>query len=541
MKKNNNFIGGIPFTGYWDYLRSKSRKQQHINGRVVVMENIDVDMSIFNQAIDFLSENYPDIIFFSTVSADEQREKLRRLFGSQKKDIVEKVLSGHALLEKNKKKEIKFVIHGGVDVFYVICSRSISIKNTFFAKILDELQYLYNLIIAGYDFQEIFEDRDNGRIYTPINSYKKESYCLHLALLEKIKRNGIFPVYDSLLAAYDLFCVPSYRIIDSDMRMQSSSPNYHPNSKAFKMLGIGNNQKSFSSEKSALLYYEKSIKGGELLILGGAINHLPFVGLYNGRNFFDRDEMITFRNTSIFSGNINDKIVLHSPNSNYFGNIAKDDFLNFWKADDLWESYKEKRLLGTENESSYSFNVIEANTDLMHSHSVEMLYDALNCNVIEFYKDTCIEELGIKTFYGRQVVHMYIAEIEKAINNEDNHISHMVIFDLAARLKRPYVFLSDILTDICIENRGFNDAFDTCNNIIVKWESFYQQLNGEAEKNNIKYSYRKAVLPNRKNIKKKIFSDDMLKNSLISVKEIAMLQDKLFATLKNKLMEFNLK
>lgn len=500
LNKNeeNKIYGGVPMTAVGDWIR-KNSSNQAISTNYIFQALKIVDKKIFDDAIDQLRIEYANI----KISADTEFKPESDILRNQKvvfENLLSEDLAFRIILNKRK-------------LFLLIARNKVTISASLFTELLLRWQEIYNLKLAGIEDEKIF---------TPFSSYPDYYHCLHANLLEKIYYSFKRLIPQSIVPAYDYFLLPNYFVVDDSTRRDND----------FNAFYLGNIELFISANKFNLKVKIVKLKNAELaekyfyensssqsLLLMGNNYYLPSSPYYKNSEFLSslkEKRNLLPMNFSIFQS-ANNKIIVSSLNLNYFGAITKEDFLNYWKNFKHFNELENKYL--PKNDLSYQILELSNLLDLK-SFDIDMLYEALNMNVMEYLRGQVIngnKSKGFKKIYfGNKVIPQFKNDVIKNINNNKLAISDIVIIDMLKRIQKPFLFLHDLLQDISSLNDDFSCLTSDLAEIIRISDTEFERLYKLSKKNKIKYEPILTYLPSEQSKKLKfLLLED--KNELVKV------------------------
>ena len=542
MNNNKQYSGGIPFTGFHDYVRVNHVKNRTVNNPVIITRNSSVDSNLMSLATKKLLEKYPEInINIAPKMLVEKQSGLLRLISLGKAQFVEKIFLQMVKHGKNVKSEIRILLIPGNEEDFAIFIRNEKISNETFFEILDEFQYCYNLFLLGYDFEKLAIEPIGRRLYTPINSYRGDQFCFQLSILEKIKSMHGELIFDGLLPAFDMFCLPSYCIINGNVHVNSSNISYHPLSYNFEKLGIKKSTLYLKTEKEAIKYFKENAKDGNAIILTGVAHKLPFESFdpANQDQSIDRSNSMASK-TFIIAGSFLGDLATYITTHRYFVRMKMETLLPFWSG--AKETKIDKGIVFNNNtlDPSRPFTVLDIeNYDTSMLSSLDALREAILVISQEYFKSEIIKKKhngnDFIFYYGKKALDVYLGEIEKVFKNKKDSIAHVVIFDLTYRLKLSDLFLTDALLDLSREDETFKGDYELVREINLKWESYQKMLKYFVDNKKIKYKHNKGLLPKEELLLIKIFDQKTLQDSISIVSDIGDMRERLFSSLLQKL------
>jgi len=557
MEKIDDLVkGGFSFTAVQDWIIENNHAKKTINDKLVITENKTLDLSALRGTIKKLLKLYQNLEFVLMVGKnDVWYEKIIQSetvlnntdiinLTKHNRENQDKIIKKNSerINTNNKEKVFKIVIIFLGEVYKIIFIRNSSrISNKLFTEILKNFQYLYNLKLLGKDRYNSAKSllSDAQSIYTPICSYHDYYSCWYTSILEKIRweNNGTF--YKSLLPSLYFACLPSYFIVNNNIKRESEfNSKFLGYKDPLGLLNVNYQFLKFKDEKKALDYYNRNSKNNKILLLVGTPYYLSFHRHYKSKEFITAGlerRNVFMIHIALFTDLLKQSPIISSINFDYFGRISKSNFVKFWRGLSDIKALRKNPLY----KNYPSFQVLDIrNSGKIKSHTLNMLYRSLFLNVKEFYNDKTIEGSESKGFrkiyFGKQVIQLFKKDIVDNLNKEKSSISDIVMVDLTKRLERNYLFLRDLLSDICLSDNSFDSNLTQAIQIINKWDYIYNSLLDKVPKK-VNYQFKINTLPPLNLYQFKFLSGVHKKKLIHYLDEISDLQDKMFASMQTKL------
>jgi len=544
--------GGVPLTEIEDWLLKNDIGSSK---KTVKIKCPNIDFGLLLKTISELPRIYPDLKLnllkkekngkWSKGSVNQGIFSEKFFIGNDFNNISDFKKEIQSLLNLEKK-ELCLAIIGQNKVSNIVFFRdSRTITRKLFIDLLKNFQYIYNLKLTGRKINKNNLNRDNKYLYTPKYSYAPYYGCRDSCILEKIRweNNGFF--YNSLLPAKSFACLPNYYILNNKIKWCSIyNSDLLGYNNALDSLDIKFRYLKFTGKNEAEKYYKQSIKKNNILILIGSSYDLPFSRYYRNKEFvtagIERRNFYRI-NISLFSGSLKDGPVIYSPNFNYFGEISQNDFWVYWSRENTikkknFNKYIENVFL----ETLEPFQVLDIqDVGRIKPHSTGMLYEALSQNVNEFYNDKIIKKDNSRGFsaayFGRQVIQIFKKDVLENLNADRKSSADILLLDLTKRLQGSYLFLHDLLFDINFNDKNFNPELNGVLRIIEEWDSIYSKLLSVASRNRINYMSKISILPSFDLHEHKFLSKKDKQELIEVLNKVALSQDKIFDSLRDKL------